>query len=171
MDLFILRHGIAEVSASNALASQSPDEARALTAEGSEKMRSAALGIRAMLGQVDLILCSPLTRTVQTAEIVSKALNCESHLKKSNTLKPGCDPTSLASELLGYNNLDSVIIVGHQPDLTFLASFLLKSSHPIIEYKKGSMSNIFVPKLLSSQPGVLRWHMTSRQLRAIGQGQ
>ena len=67
MDLYILRHGIAEPSEASSV---KDDSERALTAEGKQKMRRIAKSITALKYSFDVILTSPFRRAKETADIV-----------------------------------------------------------------------------------------------------
>lgn len=66
MDLFFLRHGKAGQPSVG-----SDDSARALTDEGRDEVRKVARWMRQKKFRFDLIATSPLTRALQTAEIVA----------------------------------------------------------------------------------------------------
>ena len=68
MDLLVIRHAIAVDPADS-----TDDDSRPLTAEGKKKMRQGAQGLRQSVPQIDVLATSPLTRAVETAEIVSEA--------------------------------------------------------------------------------------------------
>lgn len=63
MDLYLMRHGIAEE-----WDPARPDAQRALTEEGVAKLERAVLGMRALGIQFDRVLTSPWRRAVETAE-------------------------------------------------------------------------------------------------------
>src|SRR5687767_2097993 len=72
MKLLVIRHAIAEDRKRFAKTGQD-DGARPLTARGRRRMKIAARGLRRAAPEVDVLITSPLTRAVETAEIVSGA--------------------------------------------------------------------------------------------------
>ena len=68
MELFILRHGIAELRDAS---SSMKDSERSLTLEGERKTRRIAKGMEALALSFDVILTSPFRRARQTADIVA----------------------------------------------------------------------------------------------------
>ena len=133
MFIYILRHGIAVQRGTAGY----PNDDRPLTDDGKEKMRKGARGIAAIIGSVDVIMTSPLIRAHDTAKIAADALGADHKIEVCKELLPGSSAKKLMLYLAKYKNLDHVMIVGHEPDLGFLASALLGSEQSIIEFKKG----------------------------------
>ncbi len=163
MLVYILRHAIAAPRGVKLF----PRDDRPLTEEGIEKMLKGAKGIIRIVDYVDIILTSPLVRAVDTAEIVAKALNVESKLQICNELAPGSSLNNLLAYMVKFKKLNSIMIVGHEPDLSYFASALLGKKSSIIEFKKGSLCCIEVTMIPSRRDGVLLWHLTPKQLRLM----
>src|SRR3954471_16837400 len=72
MLVLIIRHGRAGDPAEFARSGMG-DDLRPLTVEGRKRMRRNAEGLKAIVGKIDVIVTSPLVRTVETAQIVAKA--------------------------------------------------------------------------------------------------
>jgi phosphohistidine phosphatase len=157
MEIYLLRHGIAEDRAADRA-----DAARALTGEGIRKIEQAAAGMRQLGITVDLLLSSPLTRAHQTAEIVGAAIGMSVTLDPM--LAPGFDMRMLTS-LLERQAVQRVMLVGHEPDLGLLASGLIGGGQ--IELRKGGLALVDLPHDVEVD-GVLRWLLPPRVLRAIG---
>ena len=163
MFIYILRHGIAVQRGTASF----PDDDRPLTDDGKEKMRKGAKGIAAVIGKVDLILTSPLIRAHDTAKIAADALGADHKVEVCRELLPGSSAKKLMLYLAKYKNLEDVMLVGHEPDLGFLASALLGSEHSIIEFKKGALCCIEVSGMPPRSSGTLRWHLQPKQLRDL----
>jgi phosphohistidine phosphatase len=104
------------------------EESRYLTPEGRVFFRKTA---RTMLkNSVDpsVILSSPLIRAVQTADILAETLSFCSPLVLRNELQPGFGMLALAGLLDEYRSAGELVLVGHEPDLSTIISFLLQSS-------------------------------------------
>ena len=89
IELFFLRHGIAEDQPSKG----NRDADRALTKEGIVSMQLSARGMVRIGLQLDHLVSSPLTRAIQTAEIVGKALVLRPRVEAA--LAPGFDIAQL----------------------------------------------------------------------------
>jgi phosphohistidine phosphatase len=163
MLLYLLRHGIAAPRG----AKPYPNDDRPLTEEGIEKMSKSADGIIHVVDDVDIILTSPLVRAAETARIVAKALHGESKLQVCNELAPGNSLHHLLIYMAKFKKLKSVMMIGHDPDLSYFASALLGKKTLIIEFKKGSLCCIEVTTIPSRRDGTLLWHLTPKQLRLM----
>jgi phosphohistidine phosphatase len=167
MELYILRHGLAGESGDP----RYPDDSqRPLTAEGKRKMHQAALGIKAMGITFDLVFTSPYLRARQTAEIVCNQLDCADILQITENLEPGRNPLKAITEVNESNlNGNGVLLVGHEPFLSGLASLLVSGSNiPVLELKKGAMCKLEVGDLIYGRCAVLHWLVSSKQLALIG---
>ena len=71
MKLLLVRHAIAE-DRREFEATGRDDALRPLTAEGREKMREAALGLRTVVPSIDVLATSPLVRAADTAGIIAR---------------------------------------------------------------------------------------------------
>ncbi len=163
MLVYILRHAIAIDRGTTGY----PNDDRPLTEDGKDKMSKEAKGIAKLIDEIDVILTSPLIRAHDTARIVSRALGAEKKLEVCKELLPGSSMKNLLSYLSKYKGLNSIMVVGHQPDLGFLASTLLGSEDSIVELKKGAMCSIEVSSLPPRSKGTLIWHLQPKHLRAL----
>ncbi len=167
MELYILRHGIAEEAAT---APGQRDSTRRLTKEGAKKIRQVAMGMKAANLQLDLILTSPYVRARQTAEIVAGILKVPKAVAVSATLTPDGEPAKIIKELnarCGKHN--SVLLAGHEPCLSRLISFLLAGdAFLVINLKKGGLCKLTVGRLKPGPCAMLEWLLTPGQARSIG---
>ncbi len=163
MLVYILRHAIAVERGTAGY----PNDDRPLTEDGKDKMARAAKGIAELVDDVDVILTSPLIRAHDTARIVARVLGAEQKLEVCKELMPGSSIKNLLSYLSKFKGLHSIMVVGHQPDLGYLASALLGSDESIIEFKKGALSAIEVSTLPPRSKGKLIWHLQPKHLRAL----
>ncbi len=112
MNLYLIRHSLAENISTN-----KKDFDRELTEEGKLIIAKASSAWKNYLGQIDVVLTSPLTRAMQTAEIISTNLQEIPNLIKDNNLGTGSRTADLI-DLLNSIEYKNVIVVGHQPDLS-----------------------------------------------------
>ena len=140
MHLYLLRHADAEPSADS-------DRARRLTLKGTEQARTVGEFCRRQSLRPALILTSPYVRTVQTAAFVTAALGRDEALEGS-FLASGMDTPTALAELVAYQRFESVMLVGHQPDLGELAARLLGLASPgNLPVSKASLMRIDVRRL------------------------
>jgi phosphohistidine phosphatase len=163
---YLVRHAIAEDTAASGR-----DSDRALTADGKAKMRRAAEGLRALHVQLDLLLTSPFRRAVETAEIVAGTLG-PVETGVLSELSAGADILALLAALRPYRHLRAIGLVGHQPDLGCLASYVMTGSAQTcpLSLKKGGVACLEIPAARGPLRGDLLWLVTPKQLRVLGGG-
>ena len=164
MMLYILRHAAAEEAGSSG-----DDGARKLTERSKEKMRGAAAGFRAMGIKFDAILTSPLVRATETAELVAGAYDNTPPPQVLPALATGIAAADVVSALRAFAKQDEVMIVGHEPQLSAIASILLTGSGDAahLKLKTGGCIAIDLPARFERGGGELRWMLTHRQLRQM----
>jgi len=165
MILYILRHGVAEDAAPGG-----DDAARRLTPRGRSKMEEEAAGMRAYGIELDVLLTSPLPRAAETAAIVAAAYRGRPAPKELPALATGVAPAETLQALRPFGRYEHVMVVGHEPGLSRLASLVLTGSSDrlAIDLKKGGCIALELDKLVPPSGGVLCWSLTGRQLRRIG---
>jgi phosphohistidine phosphatase len=161
MNLFLLRHGIAVEPGALSGAS---DAGRPLSPEGKKKMRKIALGMKTLELSFDLILSSPYVRARETAEIVAHEFG--SVLEFTPRLEVGGDPATLVAEVdARARGLTNVLLVGHEPQLSKLISYLLAGNSGLsVTMKKGGLCKLDVPRLRYARSASLEWLLTPSQL-------
>jgi len=169
MELYLIRHGVAQQLG---LKNDFTDERRTLTAEGRDRMREVARGLRKLGVQLDLLLTSPLVRAVETAELVADALGfSKKEIIQTSGLAPGGSAGELFAEIKSHTGVESAALVGHEPYLSELAARIVQSSgHFAMNLRKGSVCSINVLETVPSFRGELVWLMTPKQLRLFAKG-
>ena len=163
MELYLIRHGPALPAGEGGL----PDAERPLSEDGRLKVRKAARGLREQVGAVDKIYYSPLLRAVQTAEIIAEELGCAEALEETKLALPGGKPKALLNFIGLFSSLDRVMIVGHEPNISLTAAYLLGAEKAVIEFKKGAVCRIDLGEERAFGAGRLVWHLTPRILRKL----
>lgn len=165
MILYILRHGIAE----DGPPAGGGDGARRLTARGRDRVRAAAAGMRTLGLKFDAILSSPLVRAAETAELVAAAWSNAPKPETLAALAAGVSPAETVSALKSYERHDQVMIVGHEPGLSSIASLLLTGSanNLTIDLKKSGLIALELPDGVGRGSAQLCWMLTPRQLRRL----
>ena len=167
MDLYILRHAIA---VERGTIGYETDSTRPLTGEGAKKMHQNALGMKALDLSFDIVLSSPLLRAKQTAEIVCKVFKIKQNsIISTKNLVPDASFQDLLIEINAHGkNIKSVLLVGHEPHLSELISFLLTSKQtlPLI-LKKGGLCHLITGSTPKAGSATIDWLLTPSQLRLI----
>ena len=116
MLLFLLRHAEAEPDALT-------DAERALTDLGREQATRVGKFCRRHSLRPDLVLSSPFRRALETARSVAEAIGAECIVEEF--LASGMRADDAMHELASYRRMQGVMLVGHQPDLGWLAASLV----------------------------------------------
>jgi phosphohistidine phosphatase len=162
MEIYILRHGIAE----DGQAGQ-PDSERALTADGRKKLRN-VLRVAASAGVApSLILTSPYKRALQTAQIAAEILEYKGELLRTKSLEPSSAPKAVWDEIRVHKDEARILLSGHEPLFSRLTAYLLGSPNLQMDFKKGAIACIELERFPAEPHGVLRWMLTSK-LAAAG---
>lgn len=160
MNVYILRHAEAEPAGAGLR-----DINRPLTPKGIQAVERVLKAARRAKLVPAAIVTSPLLRARQTAEIASSVLHCE-RIVESKHLSPMARPETLWQELGGVENVDPVLLVGHEPHLSKLIAFLLEAPL-MIDLKKGAMVRIETRANHGPPRGVLKWVVTPRLARSL----
>lgn len=152
MKLYLIRHAIAEERSDFALTGL-PDEQRPLTDKGIDKMKKIAQRFCKIEEHLDLIFQSPLIRSQQTAEILKKYYP-QAKLETTKLLTPGFSAKELF-KVLNSKELDSIALVGHEPDLgQFLSWLLFRQASDHFPLKKGGIAKV---DFYGDDPCYLKW--------------
>ena len=136
MELYLLRHADADTIAES-------DEARPLSEKGEGQGKKVARFCAAHRIAPARVLSSPVRRALQTAEIVVAHLGLE--LTVAPWLACGMRPAEALKYLQEFAGEPAVMIVGHEPDFSGLAAWLLgMPSGEHIEIRKASLTRMTV---------------------------
>ncbi len=163
MKVYLVRHAIAETRSP-----ATEDSERGLTEAGKAKMTRAAQGLRKMKVRPDIILTSPLRRARETAQILAAEIP-GAGIEVLAELAPGVKPASIVAALRPYSARKALALVAHQPDLGYLASFLLTGSQTRLDldFKKGGVACLETEFSEEPTHGVLEWFVTPKLLRSL----
>jgi phosphohistidine phosphatase len=157
MEIYLLRHGIAEDHAPSGR-----DADRRLTDEGRQKLRRVLERAHAAGVNPSLILSSPLKRAIETAEIAARELGYEGKIVRSDSLTPDSSPSDVGSEIRTHRDESAVLLAGHEPLFSATVSWMLGSTHAMVEFKKGALIRIDVASPSAEPKGVLQWMITAK---------
>jgi phosphohistidine phosphatase len=166
MKLYLLRHTRAferdEVAYPD-------DRLRSLTLAGRRKMAKIAGSFPVLGVQAGLVLSSPFLRARETAEIARKALRLKKdRLILTDNLAPPGEADRLIAEINAQYPDTDLLLVGHEPGLSELASLLLSGDCSLsIELKKGSLCCLSAENLMAGKCATLEWLLSPAQLEII----
>ena len=163
MDIFLLRHGIAEEGSPG-----SPDSERALTAEGTRKLREVMRAAKAAGVAPTLILTSPYKRAKQTAQVAVEELGYQGDVIETACLVPLAKPEAVWEDIRLYRSSPSLLLASHEPLMSSTLAFLLDSPALRTEFKKGSLARVAIEGLSAKPRGTLRWLLAPRLARSLG---
>jgi phosphohistidine phosphatase len=141
MNLFILRHA----SAGTSTADPEEDRKRPLDKEGVRHCLQLSRVLNAMKIGFDVIVSSPLKRSLQTANLVATETGHKSRVVQSNSLAPEATLKDFKKLLDEYRDRETVLVVGHNPNLSiFLGALLVPAvaSPARIRLRKGSLARL-----------------------------
>jgi len=167
MQLLVIRHATAENPATVADTGEA-DAARPLSKEGKRTMKRVTAGLSELVDELDVIAASPLVRAQQTAQIVAKAYN-DLPVATVDALLPENEPSALVPWLQQHAADNVVAIVGHEPHLGILVTWLMtgqKTSR--VALKKGSACLLEFSDTVEGGSATLHWLLTPSELRRIG---
>ena len=166
MRLLVIRHAKAENALDFAQTGQ-PEALRPLTESGRKKMQRATAGLLSEVEFIDVLASSPLLRAHQTAEIVAEAY-VGRVVMELDALAPGSNPDRLLPWLRGHRDVSVVAIVGHEPDLGELISFLLCGRHEsFVALKKGAACLLNLDSDVTPGQARLVWSLSASQLAKL----
>ena len=166
MELLIVRHGPAGNLAQKAAWKLSgKDDERPLTKDGLKRTKEAAAGLARLVEGCEAVAASPWKRAAQTAAAVAKALDAD--LVECPALIPDARLED-ALAWLKTRKEKSLALVGHEPHLSELASWLLTGTKRSILRLKKPQALLIDLKRLEPGHGELVWSIPPRPLRALG---
>jgi phosphohistidine phosphatase len=163
MNLYILRHASAGIRRVNPIL----DKKRPLDKEGKRHCLHLAHVLNAMKLQFDLVVSSPLKRSMQTASLVGTETGYEAKILTSAALEPDATFAQFQKLLTECAKYENVLIVGHDPNLTtFLGSLLVPASATTgasLRLRKGSLARVNLVR----GPATMQWMLDPRTVRAL----
>ena len=166
MQLIVIRHAIA-MEREEWAQSGRPDSDRPLTDTGRRRMRKNARGLQRFSPHPDLIGTSPWLRAADTARVVAETLGVE-RMETIDVMLPDRHPRELAGWLNEHSDLAAVAVVGHEPHLGELVTWLIGGkSGSNVEFKKGGACLLQFEGQADAASAMLLWHLTPSQLRGL----
>ncbi len=155
MEIYLLRHGIAEDAAPGR-----PDSDRALTSAGRQKLRRVLARAKAAQVNPDLILSSPYRRALETAEVAVECLGYRGRVVTTQALGPHADPHDAWEEIRARQSESAVLLASHEPLMSTLLGFLLNSPSLLVDFKKAALARVDCERFGPAPHGTLKWILT-----------
>jgi phosphohistidine phosphatase len=161
MDIYLLRHASA-----GQYSPRTNDDKRPIDKTGEQQSHDVGRALAALDPELAAIISSPLTRAMQTAEIVAGELGYKDKIVTDGALRPEASYEQFEDLLARYGKKTAIMVVGHNPSMTeFLIRMLSGSeSTAFIDFKKGALAKV---EKYDHQPAVLKWCLTPKVVRAI----
>jgi phosphohistidine phosphatase len=159
--LYLLRHGIAVPHGAPGVR----QEDRPLTPEGEKEVGQVAKGLKRLKVEPDRVITSPLPRARRTAEIAAEVLGLADRLEHADVLKAGSPPEAIRDWLESFGG-ESLMLVGHNPDLTDLLGLLagFPGDSPPFELKKAGVAALEGD---GRGPYLIHWLATPKMIRRL----
>ena len=155
MEIYLLRHGIAEDAAPG-----KPDSDRALTGPGRQKLRRVLARAKAAKVEPGLILSSPYRRALETAEVAVESLDYRGKVVSTAALLPNADPHDSWEEIREHKTEESVLLASHEPLMSSLLAFLLNTPALVVDFKKGALARVDCDRFGPEPHATLKWLLT-----------
>jgi phosphohistidine phosphatase len=172
MNIYILRHASAGLRRTNPIL----DRKRPLDKEGKRLCLQLAHVMNAMKVQFDVIVSSPLKRSMQTASMIGTEMGYESKIVSSDALAPDATFAQFQALLKELGDFENVLVVGHNPNLTgFVGSLLIPASAcpamsadgrngiAPVRLRKGSLARVNFTR----GPATLQYLLDPRTVRSL----
>ena len=163
MNLYLVRHGDA-LARDGSIAT---DVDRPLSKQGEEDARRAGRLLSRMDPAIALVLTSPAVRAVETGRLIAEALPGRPELTTSERLKPGARIDAILNEVIAEAR-ESIVAVGHQPDLGTLIAWLVADGGPAsFVLPPGTVACIEMQPDIQLPRATLRWLAPPELIRRL----
>jgi phosphohistidine phosphatase len=158
MVIYFLRHASA---GQKHFSNPANDEKRPIDKIGETQCHDVGRALAYIGVTANVIISSPLTRSVQTADIVAAEIGYEEKVVLDDALRPEASFDQFKALLNRHKDKIAIMVVGHDPSMTEFVNRVLTGGTPmaLIEMKKGGVAK--VEKELR-RPAVLRWLITPK---------
>lgn len=169
MKVILIRHAVAQ-DRERYSELHSEDSLRPLTEKGYRQMIKAARGLREIAPELAMVVSSPFTRALQTADVISSVYGTLPLIRK-DSLAPGGRLEDTVTWLQSLPQDQTIVLVGHEPNLSALACQLLSGNgHIFLSLQKGSALMVDFHDELTVGGGLLSWMLLPKQLRSLRKG-
>jgi phosphohistidine phosphatase len=159
MDIYFLRHASA---GDKKAPTPQEDEKRPLDQKGIEQSKQMGKFLAALEVEPEAFISSPLTRAVQTAELVAEQLKTQPSVTLDDALRPDASYEQFEDLLQHYARRKAIIVTGHNPNQSEFLSYLVTggTTKSAAELKKGSVAKVDY----ENGKATLQWCITPKVL-------
>lgn len=159
MNLYLLRHADADPKDE---VKYPDDNLRPLVKKGKNKTEKVAKFLKKRKVKVSLILTSPAQRCLEAAKVIRKELKLpKEQLVTLDCLLPQGSNAALIDTIIEKYTVDSLLVVGHDPNLSLLISHLVTGTPDLtLDLKKGGLCKLNIDKLADGKCAALELLMT-----------
>jgi phosphohistidine phosphatase len=160
MQLYLMQHGQAVPETENT--------ERPLSREGVAQIQASAAAMKRLGIALDLIVSSPKKRSRQSAALVAEGVNYPySDILESDAVKPTAPAVDTLLFLRQNSESNSVLIAGHLPSLSNIASLLLGGNAPVrLRFENGGLCRIDTADLSPGEAELI-FHLSAAQMRLL----
>jgi len=161
MDIYFLRHASAgDKKAPN----PQEDEKRPLDQKGVEQSKQMGKLLAALGVEPEAFISSPLTRAIQTAELVAEQLRGHPSIVLDDALRPDASYEQFQDLLHHYERRSAIIVTGHNPNQSEFLSYLISdgTAKEAAELKKGAVAKVEYKQ----GRGTMQWCITPKLLKS-----
>ena len=158
MYLFIVQH------APNLPPEEDPEEG--LSQSGILKAEKTAHLLKRFDLSFDIIITSTKKRAQQTAKIIAEEVGYSKQMETTDQLKAMTPPEDSMRYLKRYENVSSLLLVGHLPSILNMLSFLLSDSEVKISYERAGVC-LVEAEALERKGGTLKWLLPTSIIEKI----
>lgn len=162
MNLYIVRHGDARAIGG----AVTMDSERPLSAKGEEDVRLMGQVLARVEPSAPRVISSPLLRARTTALLLGERYDPVPSSDVWDELSPGVQFKAIVSRLQPPGDR-SVVLVGHQPDMTHLIAYLISDAATEIVMPPGAMASLFLPYGAGAGAARLQWLLTPDLVRSL----
>ena len=167
MNLYLMRHASAGTRRSN----PALDLRRPLDKAGKRDCLLLGNTLSSMNVNFDLIVSSPLKRSLQTASLVGTETGFEQKILLSDALAPSANFAQFEKLLVECAGYESLLVVGHSPNLVQFLGMLMqpaqqtKASRPPaqVRMRKGTIARLNMERGAAT----LQWMLDPRVVRTL----
>ncbi len=161
MRVVVIRHGrahhLGEVGANT-------DEARMLTPPGREQVQRVAQALKRLEPDIEIVLTSPFTRTVETASITATVLGAE--IEQIDELASGARVKPIV-RLLAERKERTVALCGHQPTMGELIAYASVGDKHSMHLQPAGMACLEFGRTIDRGCASLEWLLQPPQLEQL----